>query len=116
LLQTIENRRWPMFSSPAIAGDTLYLGTHEGYLRAIRLPAFVPAWTFETDGHRENGAALTDAKGQPDYAAAYREPFYDAVVVGLYKLLDVGAVLSSPAIAGDTIYFGSSDGNVYAVH
>jgi len=116
LLQTIENRRWPMFSSPAIAGDTLYLGTHEGYLRAIRLPAFVPAWAFETDGHRANGAALTDTKGQPDYAAAYREPFYDAVVVGLYKLLDVGAVLSSPAIAGDTIYFGSSDGNVYAVH
>ncbi len=116
LLQTIENRRWPMFSSPAIAGDTLYLGTHEGYLRAISLPAFVPAWAFETDGHRENGAALTDAKGQPDYASAYREPFYDAVVVGLYKLLDVGAVLSSPAVVGDTIYFGSTDGNVYAVN
>jgi outer membrane protein assembly factor BamB len=29
--------------------------------------------------------------------------------------MSVGAVLSSPAIAGDTIYFGSADGNVYAL-
>jgi outer membrane protein assembly factor BamB len=115
LLHSIENRRWPMFSSPAIAGDTLYLGTHEGILRAIDLRSFTPAWAFQTDGHRANGASLTDAKGQPDYAAAYGEPFYDAVVVGLYKLLGVGAVLSSPAIAGDTVYFGSTDGHVYAV-
>lgn len=115
-LQSVENRRWPMFSSPAIAGDTLYLGSHEGFLRAIDLRGFTPAWAFETDGHRENGAALTDAKGQPDYAAVFREPFYDAVVVGLYELLGVGAVLSSPAIAGDTVYFGSTDGHVYAVH
>jgi outer membrane protein assembly factor BamB len=27
----------------------------------------------------------------------------------------VGAILSSPVIASDAIYFGSADGNVYAL-
>jgi outer membrane protein assembly factor BamB len=27
----------------------------------------------------------------------------------------VGMVLSSPVIAGETVYFGSTDGNVYAL-
>ena len=37
------------------------------------------------------------------------------MVVGVDKMLSVGAVLSSPTIAGDTIYFGSTDGNLYAL-
>jgi hypothetical protein len=31
------------------------------------------------------------------------------------KMLSVGAVLSSPVIERDMIYFGSTDGNVYAI-
>src|SRR6202021_2878870 len=35
--------KWPMFSSPAIAGDLLYMGTHEGKLIAIALKTQQPA-------------------------------------------------------------------------
>jgi hypothetical protein len=31
------------------------------------------------------------------------------------KTLDHGTVLSSPTIAGNTVIFGSADGNVYAL-
>jgi outer membrane protein assembly factor BamB len=37
------------------------------------------------------------------------------MVSGVQKMMAVGAILSSPVIAGDTIYFGSADGNVYAI-
>ena len=52
----------------------------------------------------------------PDYAVAYADSFYDSVVVGVNRLMSFGAVLSSPVVSGDTVYFGSTDGNLYAVY
>jgi len=113
---SIENSRWPMFSSPAVAGSLLYVGTHEGKLRALDVATGRAVWTFQTDGSKANGATYTQADGLPNYAAAYTDSFYDSIVVGVNRLLSVGAVLSSPVVSGDTVYFGSTDGNLYAVH
>jgi outer membrane protein assembly factor BamB len=112
---TLDFNHWPMFSSPAIAGNMMYLGSHQGRLLAIDLAAQKLAWYFETDGAKKNGPALTNDKGAPKYEAAFADSFYDDMVVGLQKMLSVGAVLSSPTIAGDTILFGSTDGNLYAI-
>jgi eukaryotic-like serine/threonine-protein kinase len=106
---------WPMFSSPAIAGNTLYIGSHEGKLIAIDLTTQKPAWTFETDGSRQNGATYTKADGSPKYEAAFAGDFYDDMVAGVSKMMSVGAVLSSPVVAKDVLYFGSTDGNLYAL-
>jgi eukaryotic-like serine/threonine-protein kinase len=108
--------QWPMFSSPAVAGNLAYLGSHEGKLLAIDVAAHKSAWTFQTDASRENGPALTNASGQPNYAAAMASSFYDDIVAGIQKMFSVGAILSSPAIVGDTLYVGSADGYVYALH
>jgi outer membrane protein assembly factor BamB len=48
-------------------------------------------------------------------AAAFGDTFYDDPVLGVWKMLSIGAVLSSPVIERDVIYFGSTDGNVYAI-
>jgi outer membrane protein assembly factor BamB len=108
--------QWPMFSSPAIAGNIAYLGSHEGKLLAIDIAAHEPAWTFQTDASRQNGPALTDASGKPNYVAAMASNFYDDIVAGVQRMFSVGAILSSPAIVGDTLYVGSADGNLYAIH
>ena len=34
-LGTLENRRWPTFSSPAVAGDTVYFGSMDGHVYAV---------------------------------------------------------------------------------
>jgi outer membrane protein assembly factor BamB len=108
---------WPMFSSPSIAGNTLYIGSHEGKLIAIDLASQKPAWIFQTDGSKENGAKYTKADGTTNYEAAFgRDPFYDGMVIGVEKLMTVGAVLSTPAVAGDVVYVGSTDGNLYALN
>lgn len=111
----LDFNHWPMFSSPAITGNMMYLGSHQGRLLAIDLTAQKVAWYFETDAAKKNGPILTKEKGAPKYEAAFADNFYDDLVVGLQKMLSVGAVLSSPAVAGDMIIFGSTDGNLYAV-
>jgi len=114
-LFTLDFNHWPMFSSPAIAGNMMYLGSHQGRLLAIDLSTQKVAWYFETEAAKKNASALTTDKGAPNYEAAFADNFYDDIVVGLQKMLSIGAVLSSPAISGDTILFGSTDGNLYAI-
>jgi outer membrane protein assembly factor BamB len=84
-------------------------------MMAIDLDKHSTAWTFSTDGANRNAAALTKKDGDPNYGAAFGDSFYDDLVIGVWKMMSVGAVLSSPVIEQDVIYFGSSDGNVYAI-
>jgi eukaryotic-like serine/threonine-protein kinase len=37
------------------------------------------------------------------------------LVAGVSKMLSIGAILSSPVVVGRVIYFGSADGNLYAL-
>jgi outer membrane protein assembly factor BamB len=106
---------WPIFSSPSIAGSTLYLAGQDGKLVAIDLPAKKILWTFQTGASQKNLPALTAPDGSPNYRAAFASPFYDDIIVGIGKLHTVGTFLSSPVISGDAVYIGSADGNVYAL-
>jgi outer membrane protein assembly factor BamB len=106
---------WPMFSSPTVAGQFVYLGSHEGKLLAIDVAARKLAWTFQTDASKQNGPALTLPDGKPNYRAAMASPFYEDIVVGIRKMFSVGAILSSPAVVGGVIYVGSADGTLYAL-
>jgi eukaryotic-like serine/threonine-protein kinase len=112
---SMNYKQWPMFSSPAIAGDMVYIGSHQGKLFAINRKTQKLAWAFATDGSKKNGPGYTKADGTPNYEAAFSDFFYDDMVAGVQKMMSVGAILSSPVVAGDVIYFGSADGNVYAV-
>jgi len=115
-LFSLDNKHWPMFSSPAISGDTLYIGSHEGKLLAVDLKSQKFAWTFETEASRTNGPIYTKPDGSPNYEAAFFDFFYDDMVSGVQKMMSVGAILSSPAIANGIIYVGSTDGNIYALN
>jgi outer membrane protein assembly factor BamB len=115
LLFSLEFNRWPMFSSPAIAGGTLYIGSHQGRLNAIDLKAQKVAWSFDTEGFKKNGSTYTKPDGTPNYEAAFFDFFYDDMITGVQKMMSVGAVLSSPVVAGNNVYVGSTDGNLYAL-
>jgi len=112
---SLDFKRWPMFSSPGIAGHMLYLGSHNGKLIAIDLDTRQVIWTFPTDGSLQNGPIYTKPDGTPNYEAAFTDFFYDDLVIGVSKMMSVGAVLSSPVVADGVIYFGSTDGNLYAL-
>jgi eukaryotic-like serine/threonine-protein kinase len=112
---SLDFKQWPMFSSPAIAGDMVYIGCHQGKLLGISRSTQKLAWTFETEASKKNGPRFTKADGRPNYEAAFSDSFYDDMVAGVQQMMSVGAILSSPVVAGDAIYVGSADGNVYAL-
>ncbi len=114
-LYSLEFKHWPMFSSPAIAGGILYIGSHAGTLVALDLGTHSVAWTYRSDGAIRNASALTAKNGEPNYEAAFGDTFYDDLVIGMWKMMSVGAVLSSPAVDANVVYFGSADGNLYAL-
>jgi len=41
---------------------------------------------------------------------------YKGIVIGAQKVMSMGAILASPVIVDNEIYFGSTDGNLGAVH
>jgi eukaryotic-like serine/threonine-protein kinase len=106
---------WPIFGSPAIAGNTLYLPEQNGKLTAIDLIAHKPAWVFQTDASRQNLPKLSTSDGTPAYESVFSSTFYDDTIVGIKKLHSVGSILSSPVVSGRTVYLGTSDGSLYAL-
>jgi outer membrane protein assembly factor BamB len=60
--------------------------------------------------------ADTEAMKYTVMLAAFADDFYDDLVIGAWRMMSIGAVVSSPVVAAGRIYFGSTDGNVYAVH
>ncbi len=111
----LDFHHWPMFSSPTIAGGQLYVGSNTGKLFAIDLASHKIAATFETDAAKKLGPTYTNKDGTPNYRAAFADNFYDDMIVGVSKMMSVGAILSTPAVGAGIVYFGSTDGNVYAV-
>jgi eukaryotic-like serine/threonine-protein kinase len=114
--ELMSSKKWPMFASPAIAGSILYIGSNEGKLFALDLATQKQVWVFSTEGSQKNGATYTKPDGTPNYEAAFTGDFYDDMVSGMQSMLSVGAIMSSPVVVDNVVYFGSTDGNVYAVN
>jgi len=107
--------KFPVYSSPAIANGAAYIGTFGGKLLAIDVKTREILWQFQTEASKRNAPALTKADGKIDFDNMMHRNFYDDMVLGVARFLTTGSILSSPAIDNGVIYFGSTDGNVYAL-
>ena len=104
-----------MFSSPAIAGDVVVIGVLNGTLQARDLKTGEALWNFETDKSKENkGWVLTKDR-------SFNEPFLyhsnwrEAPLVAANRQFGIGAIFSSPLIVDGVVYFGATDGYLYAL-
>lgn len=91
--------RMPIASSPAIADGTLYFVSTAGSLAALDVSDGKPKWVFPTELEKK-----FEAKSLHGY------PPNGQTIPDAWDLF-----LSSPAVANGKVYFGSGDGNVYAV-
>ncbi|HET6175666.1 MAG TPA: PQQ-binding-like beta-propeller repeat protein [Candidatus Sulfotelmatobacter sp.] len=110
--QKTEFNHWYLYSSPAVVGNMLYIGSTQGKLVAVDLGGLKPLWTFETEGMKKNGPTYTKADGTADEVAIYRSDFYDDMVSGVNRVMSMGAIISSPVVSGKMVYVGSADGNL----
>jgi outer membrane protein assembly factor BamB len=103
------------FSSPALAGDVAFYGTSDGFLNAVNLRDGTLLARFQTDGSKENAPRLLDENGLIRTALLYPDRTLDGMMIGMRGMMTLGSVLSSPVVAGGIVYFGSTDGHLYAV-
>jgi len=91
--------RMPIASSPAVADGTVYFVSSAGSLAALDAASGEPRWVFVTEYERK-----FEAKNLHGYPSA-AQTIPDAWDV----------FTSSPAVVNGKVFFGSGDGNVYAV-
>jgi len=103
------------FSSPAVARDTIFYGTSDGWLHAIDLRTGRSKADFQTDGSKENADKYVDGSGNIRSEALYPDSTLDGMIIGIERMYSLGSVLSSPVVVDGVVYFGSTDGNVYAL-
>jgi outer membrane protein assembly factor BamB len=115
VLHSAGLNHWYLYSSPAIAGSMLYVGSTQGRLVAVDLADLKMRWTFETDASKQLGPTYTKADGTPNGEALFRSDFYDDMVTGVERTMSMGSILSSPVVVDKVVYVGSADGNLYAL-
>ena len=103
------------FSSPALVGNVAFYGTSDGYLNAVDLTTGALLSRFQTDGNKENGARYTDETGRMRTQTMYPDRTLDGMMIGMRTMMTLGSVLSSPVVHDGVVYFGSTDGHLYAV-
>jgi len=105
-----------MFSSPAIAGDLLYVGDFSGKLYAIDAKTLKVAWEFQTDAAKKDPLQLLNPDGTLNRSVS--KPVFndfEDMYIDLYRSISVGAIVSSPVIDHGSVYFGSMDGKLYSL-
>ncbi len=104
-----------MFSSPAIAGDVVFIGVMNGTLQARDLKSGEVLWNFETETSRQNkGWVLTKDRGF-DVPLLYHSNWREDPILAADRQFRIGAIFSSPLIVNGVVYFGSTDGYLYAL-
>ena len=86
-------------SSPAVSGGTVYFGSYDGNFYAVDATTGQLKWKFQTGGERR--FAAKHIHGIQPAAETMPDPF--------------DFYLSSPAVWNGAVYFGSGDGNIYAL-
>ena len=116
-LRFTVNVKLGMFSSPAIAGDFVYIGAINGRLYAIDTKSGTVAWEFQTESSRNDPFDVLNPDGSRN-TSGFGPLFYDFQDMYLrwYKNVSVGAIVSSPVIDHGEIYIGSTDGYLYALN
>jgi len=104
-----------MFSSAAIAGDVVVMGVSNGSLEARDRASGKLLWEFQTAAAKQNLGWVLTAQHKLNNSLLFRVLWQDNVTVAVERLFAVGAIFSSPLVANGVVYFGSTDGNLYAI-
>jgi outer membrane protein assembly factor BamB len=103
-----------LFSSPAVAGDTIFLGKMNGGLVALDFATGRPLWEYQTERSKQNAGWLLNADRSHNSDTTFLSGDY-GTGPGVDRLFSLGVVASSPLVANGVVYFGSTDGFVYAL-
>ncbi len=109
-----------IFSSAAVAGNTVYFGCINGRMYGLDVESGRKKWEFLTEGCRLDPEDVYTDDGKINrerFAKVEVNPEDTNPSRFEYKDLAIsaGAIISSPVVDNGVIYFGSTDGNLYAI-
>ncbi len=102
-------------SSPAVAYDTVYIGSSDSKLYAVDKNTGTIRWEFKAGSWVESSPAVADGMV---YVGSNDGNLYAIDAYNGEKLWDFQTkypIMSSPAVANGTVYFGSDDYIIYAL-
>ena len=104
-----------MFSSPAIAGDVVFIGVLNGTLAARDRNSGELLWEFQTDASKANLGWVLTADRRFNNPLLFFDNWREGPLLGQARQMSVGSIFSSPLVANGVVYFGSTDGYLYAL-
>jgi outer membrane protein assembly factor BamB len=105
----------PVYGSPAVDGDSVYVGSLDHTVYALDAADGTERWSFETAEKVYADPALV---GDTVYVGSYDDTVYalDAASGEMRWAYDTGSVVDGGAAVVDgTVYVGSANGSVYAL-
>ncbi len=104
------------FASPSVAGGLVYQGTFIGTLIAMDVNTGQIKWTFLTDAVKaDKYQILNPDQTINDNKIEAAQQRAGGKLRPIDFGISLGCITSSPVIKDGVIYFGSTDGNMYAV-
>lgn len=103
-------------SSPIIAGDQIYVGGFNGRLYSLNAKSGKLVWEFKTEASKQDVLKVLKTDGTWE-DKSFPSIFFDFQddYINMFRRFSVGSIVSTPVIDKGEIYFGSADGNLYAL-
>jgi outer membrane protein assembly factor BamB len=104
-----------MFSSPAVTDDVVFIGVLNGTLEARDRTTGKVLWSFETEASKQNKGWVLTADRHFNDPLLYYSSWREDPIVATDRQFSIGAIFSSPLVVEGVVYFGATDGYLYAV-
>jgi outer membrane protein assembly factor BamB len=104
-----------MFSSPTVAGDVVFIGVLNGSLEARDVKTGELLWDYQTETSKQNKGWVLTAERKFNAPFFYSSNWREAPLVAIDRQIGIGAIFSSPLVSNGVVYFGSTDGFLYAL-
>ncbi len=104
-----------MFSSPAIAGDVVFIGVLNGTLQARDRQSGELLWSFQAEKSKQNKEWVLTADRALNEPLLYHSAWRENPIVAADRQFSIGAIFSSPLVHDGVVYFGATDGYLYAL-
>jgi outer membrane protein assembly factor BamB len=104
-----------MFSSPAVVGDVVLIGVLNGTLEARDINSGELLWDYKIEKSKQNKGWVLTSDRKFNGPLLFQSLWREAPTLATEKQFAIGGIFSSPLVVNGTVYFGSTDGYLYAI-
>ena len=104
-----------MMSRPLTFAAGIFTGILNGSLEARDLASGALLWEYQTETSKRNAGWVLTTDRKFNGALTFPSQWREAPIVATAQQFAIGAIFSSPLVVGKTVYFGSTDGSLYAL-